>query len=474
MDRLTPSDIFGQAMTRRQLLAGTGVAAGTVALGRKLTLPRQSTPAASPAAGPPLRELAAKKGFEIGAAAWQRTLAIDQQYRAVLAREFNLLHTETILWDQLVPEGPGRFLWDFTDAAVDFARQHGMHVEAQHLAWGNPDNLPDWLKDPVAGYQGQKLLTVLRNHVQSVVGRYKGRIAQWSVVNEPFEADGSYKSDPTRWSWWNINSPWSDGVDPDYIELAFRTANQADPKAILYLNEWGAEEMNPKADAVYNLVSRLRAKQVPIHAVGMEMHLHAEHPLDKESVVANMQRLHEDLGMDVLITEFTVSLSKIEGTDDEKFQVQANMYRDMFDALVESGAGNSFAIFGVSDDGYETDETGNPYPQPTILDEFYQPKPAYYALQRELESLPDKGAAPAGATQSGGTFKIGATVTVTATGVNLRAQPSTSAVVVATLNAGDRLTITGAPTTADGYTWYPVKAANGAQGYVAGTFLQKG
>jgi len=100
----------------------------------------------------------------------------------------------------------------------------------------------------------------------AVVGRYRGRIYAWDVVNEAIADDGTLR-----------DTVWLRNIGPEYIELAFRWAHEADPQALLFYNDYGAEDIGVKSNAVYNLVKRLLEKDVPIHGVGL-MHVSLENP----------------------------------------------------------------------------------------------------------------------------------------------------------------------------------------------------
>ena len=309
-----------------------------------------------------------------------------------LGREFNTAIIEGIsrlAWDhpsQPPPVG-AQYEWQAVDHCMEFVEQDGMRVQAHHLAWGRPEVIPPWLLG--GGYSDEETIAILREHVRTVVGRLRGRVHRWSAVTEPFESDGSYKTGPDRWRWWNDNSPWSDGIDPDYIEVVFREAHATDPKAILLLNDWDIEFINPRSDAVYNLVARLKQKEVPIHGVGMQMHLPVAWGFpDTATLAANMRRFKDDLGMPVYITEMSVDASGLGATRDERFAVQAEIYRSVFQAAVESGTCRDVCIFGVSDNEtnvFESDEESNEF----LFDDDYQRKPAYFALREELSKLPD-------------------------------------------------------------------------------------
>jgi endo-1,4-beta-xylanase len=371
---------FARRLSRRRLVLGAALASSTASFGHRTSFAAQDES---------LRALAERKGFRIGALCGSGWLEVPQ-YADTLAREFNGVVIDGLArLDWVPPSGPVQVSYDSSgpDRIVDFAGQHDLQIGALHLVWGNQFVIPYFLLH--GGYSGEELMGILRNRVRTTVTRFAGHVRWWSVVNEPFEADGSYKTGADRWGWWNDNSPWSDGIDPDYIEVAFREAHAADPNAILLLNDWDMEFLNPKSDAMYNLVARLKQKEVPIHGVGMQMHLPVPWGFpDTATLAANMRRFHDDLGVQVYITEMSIDTRGLGATRDERFAVQAEIYRSVFQAAVESGACRDLCIFGVSDkesNVANSDEESNEF----LFDDDYQLKPAYFALLEELSKLPD-------------------------------------------------------------------------------------
>lgn len=134
----------------------------------------------------------------------------------------------------------------------------------------------------------------MREHVMTVVGRYKGRIYAWDVVNEAMADDGTLR-----------DTIWLRNIGPEYIEMSFRWTHEADPQALLFYNDYGAEGLNIKSNAICNLVKSLLEEGVPIHGVGLQMHVSLENPSNPQEVAANIKRLN-DLGLEVHITEMDV------------------------------------------------------------------------------------------------------------------------------------------------------------------------
>lgn len=315
--------------------------------------------------GKPLRKLAEKYGVLIGAAI-EPDLLKNAQYAETFAAQYNYLTPENRMkWSFIHPT---RERYDFSggDTLVEFAEQHGMKVRGHALVWHNQN--PDWLLSQK--WSKEELSAILQDHIQHVVGHYKGRIFAWDVVNEAL--DGS-----------NLRSTiWQQTLGEEYIERAFRLAHEADPDAKLYLNDYGVEDVNLKSTAMYNLVKTLLEKGVPIHGVGLQFHLELGQPLDYASVFANISRFAE-LGLDVDITELDVRI-RGEVTDDKLFQ-QAEVYAKLMQILLAIPKARTYVMWGFTDahswvPGFFAN-TG----AALVFDAQYHPKPAYYRLQEALE-----------------------------------------------------------------------------------------
>ncbi|HEY3012411.1 MAG TPA: endo-1,4-beta-xylanase [Gemmatimonadales bacterium] len=324
-------------------------------------------------ARPALRELAAGRHLEIGVAVSARALHDDRLFRQWLAREFSLVTTENAL--KFGPLHPARNRYDFrdADAIVAFAERHRMRIRGHTLVWKR--QLPEWLTHEA--FTREELLAILREHILRVVGRYRGRIYAWDVVNEALRnvvPEGAVLDEAMR------PTLWLRGIGPEYIELAFRWAHEADPEALLFYNEAGAEALGAKSDAAYALVRRLLERGVPLHGVGLQMHLAAKAPPDTALVAANMRRLAA-LGLEIQVTEMDVTLAGAAGTPAEQLATQATIYREVLRTCLSVPRCTAFVMWGM------TDRYTWRYPDtPLVLDRSYQPKPAFEALQAELST----------------------------------------------------------------------------------------
>src|ERR1039458_1324200 len=186
----------------------------------------------------PLRDLAAQRLIHIGAAV-DPSHFVETAYTDTLAREFSQAEPENAM--KFGPIHPGPTTYDFApaDAIVAFAQTNGMAVRGHNLVWYN--QLPTWVTG--GNYTPPQLSAILQEHINTVVGRYAGQIYAWDVINEAFNTDGTLRS--YLWS----NAPGIGVTGTGYIEQALRWAHAADPDALLFYNDYSAEEVNTKSDA---------------------------------------------------------------------------------------------------------------------------------------------------------------------------------------------------------------------------------
>jgi endo-1,4-beta-xylanase len=311
-----------------------------------------------------LRSLATQRGIKIGAAVNVSPLRDNPNYRQTLAEQFNLVTPENALKFQ--PLRPTRQEYNFeqADAIAKFARNNNMSLRGHTLVWHN--QLPKWFTE--REWTKEEAIAILREHIYQVVGRYRGQVMAWDVVNEAIADDGSLR-----------DTIWRRTIGPDYIEMAFRWAHEADPGAKLFYNDYGGEGRGKKSDAIYGLVEKLLLKKVPIHGVGLQMHVGLNSVPPPQAVANNMLRLSE-LGLDVHITEMDVQIQNGTGTTAERLAAQAKIYREMLQVCLEAKNCKAFVTWGFTDAySWIPGFTGHP-DAGLIFDKNYQPKPAFSAL----------------------------------------------------------------------------------------------
>jgi endo-1,4-beta-xylanase len=316
---------------------------------------------------PTLRSRAQQHGVQIGAAVSIDALRNDEAYRRTLGREFNRVVAENVMKFENVHPERDRYTFEDADEIMRFARRHGMIVHGHTLVWHT--QVPDWLEQ--GDFTSDEMKVILQAHIQTVVGRYRGQIKSWDVVNEAIADDGTLRK-----------TLWLDRIGPEYIELAFRWAHEADPDARLIYNDYGGEGDNPKSDAIYKLVRDLRERGVPIHGVGMQMHIGEYDAPWAPDVAANMQRLAE-LGLDVYISEMDVRLGM--PASPESLTAQAQLYRTMLEVCMSAPNCKALTLWGMTDKYSWIPKFFPGTGVALIFDEAYEPKPAYVEMMKAME-----------------------------------------------------------------------------------------
>lgn len=350
---------------------------------------------------PTLSDLADELGVYIGSQASYVHLRDFPEFRARFKAEFNLHEMDAEFnWD--VPSDmkkwipalhPARDTFDFSqaDLAVGQAKSMGKRARGQSLIWGNRAFTPPWLWD--GNFSRVEALTILEEHVRTVVSRYNGshpelgRVHEWIVCNESLA---------TVYYW---NSKF--GLDFNWVKTAFTTAREADPSAKLIYNDTFFEfdgephndeisRSNAKAHAarVYNFVSNLVAKGTPVDGIGFQCHLDGDYflgdPLgNMMTALAVTIKKYQSLGLEVYVTELDVAMDKVGGTENEREEIQAQIYKAIYETGLQSGVRN-FSMFGENDGLSFYNGLGRINANATIFDRDFKPKPAYYALYNLL------------------------------------------------------------------------------------------
>jgi endo-1,4-beta-xylanase len=315
-----------------------------------------------------MRELADQRGIGIGAAVAVQPLRNVPLYGETLAREFNMLTPENVMkWMYVQPER-GVFSFGDGDMLVEFAERHAMRVRGHTLVWHN--QLPVWLRDGQFGRD--ELCEILCQHVTTTAAHYSGRIYAWDVVNEAINDQAGWRE-----------TLWYNALGESYLADAFRWAHEADPNALLFYNDYNSDGLGAKSDAIYAMVRDLLEQGVPIHGVGLQMHIGADNPPPAEDVAANIARLNA-LGLEVHITEMDVKIQNLEGDHESRFVRQAEVYKDIAKVCMEAQSCTAFVLWGFSDaHSWIPGFTGHD-DDPLIFDREFQPKPAYHALMEAL------------------------------------------------------------------------------------------
>jgi len=396
-------------LTRRDLLAlgrdlGVGMAASALLplAGCRHNIQASSpsmvmAPEMNPLDDGSLKAHAFNAGILSGAAIDVHALRGDARYRALVIEQCNIIVSENVLkWDALRPSAD---MYDFSDSdfMVDFAEQNSIKMRGHALVWHLA--LPKWFDASVFKGDAKEMMV---NHISTVVGRYAGRMHSWDVVNEAVNPDDQ-RLDGLR------KSPWLDMIGEDYIEIAFRAARQADPNTLLTYNEYGIELDNYQHDQkraqTLLLLRRLKARNVPVDAVGIQSHLPAEPLTGTSQSYSGVGQFIDEvraLGMQVFITEMDVSDSALNADQHARNRAVAQTYRDYLERVLSDQATKAVLTWGMSGRHSwlnDAQPRADKQPlQPLPFDREYRVLPAFYAMRDAYDGRKDSLANPPDAT----------------------------------------------------------------------------
>ena len=335
--------------------------------------------------------------FLVGAALNVRqSSGADTSSLKIVKRHFNSIVAENCMKSEKIQPREGEFFFDEADKFVNFGIENNMSIIGHCLIWHS--QCPDWffVDDKGNNVSAEKLKQRMKTHISTVVGRYKGNIKGWDVVNEAIVEDGSYRK-----------SKFYEILGEEFIPLAFQYAHEADPDAELYYNDYG---MNVKGrrDGVVKLIRSLKAKGIRIDAVGMQGHMGMDYPDINEFEESMLAFAAE--GVKVMITEWDMSAlptarQSANISDTVAFRKSLNPYPDALPDSVNTAWNRRmdefFTIFekhsdivtrvtawGVSDG----DSWKNDFPvrgrkdYPLLFDRDYQPKKFVKDMIDEVEN----------------------------------------------------------------------------------------
>lgn len=373
------------ASSRRTFLrntGGLGIAAIPGLAGCAHRQPAAATPIAAPSfLGPDsLKAHAAARGFLYGSAVDMRALKSNESYRRLLESQCNIVVAENAMkWGPLRPTID---TYDFTEAdeLVAFAEANNMKVRGHNLCWHR--SLPPWFTQQATPENARRLLM---EHITHVAGRYAGRMQSWDVVNEAIDVkDG--RSDGLR------DSPWLKLVGADYIEVAFKAAREADPQALLTYNDYGIEgddnASQAKRVAALTLLRRMRARHIPLDAVGIQSHITAGKqygPGLKEFMSAV-----RDMGLQIFITEMDVNDRPLPADTAARDQAVAETYGSYLKLMMQEPAVHAVLTWGITDSltwlNHE-DSRKDGLPERCLpFDADDLPKKAFFAIREAFDS----------------------------------------------------------------------------------------
>lgn len=288
----------------------------------------------------------------LGAATEPEHALEDDAYRRRLITTYSSMTVENVMKWEIVEPDRGAFDFDKADRLMEFARRTGKRVRGHTLVWDY--QLPSWVEDE--DWSAAELKDVIRDHITTVMSRYRGRIDEWDVVNEPLTAEGSLKEDV-----------FLETLGPGYIAYAFEVAHRVDPHAKLFMNELNAELPGPKARSLLTIARTLKRRGVPIDGVGFEFHVTGEEAPSRARI-RELARATARTGLTFAITEMDVR--------DTEEQRQAQVYGDAAHVCASEPNCTGLTVWGVTDRFSWLGEDAAPLP----FDADGNPKPALRAL----------------------------------------------------------------------------------------------
>ncbi len=327
-----------------------------------------------------------KNYFDVGVAVNMRSLTGNDS--GLLVKEFNSITPENDLKIGLVHPQENTYNWKNGDAIIAFAQRNNIKVRGHNLVWHFESQTPKWIFKNTDGTQASKELVLqrLKDHIYNVVTRYKGKIYAWDVANEVISDKRDEYLRPSEW--YKI-------CGEDYIIKAYQWAHEADPKALLFYNDYN--EIDPiKREKIYRLVKSLKDANVPINGIGMQAHWAVNEP-SKGQLDSTLSRF-ASLGLQIQITEMDISVYPKEHTarerrpednntvfTQEREQAQIEKYKMCFELFRKYNKAITSVTFWNIADRYswlDNFPVQNRKDYPLLFDEKLQRKKAYEAITK--------------------------------------------------------------------------------------------
>lgn len=338
--------------------------------------PTQAKCTTTPPVTTTLRSLAAAKSRSFGVAVDATFFGANPAaYNTVVAHEFNMIVAGNVMkWSSIHRDSRYAYRWVNPDAMVAFAQANGMKVRGHTLVWYQQN--PTWLTSTT--WNPETLKVVLKEHIDSVVGHYKGKVIAWDVVNEAIN-DGSGTLRTT-------GSPWATTIGPSYIDLAFTEARSVDSAAQLFYNDYNLEFPGVKQDSAFAMITGMKARGVPIDGIGFQSHFQVNSDgtgvPSKDVLVATFNRFAA-LGLKIHITELDIRV-RTPGATAAELSAQAQGFSTVVSACLAVPACEAIVVWGLNDGESWIPGTFPGYGQALLFDDSFGKKATYTAVSAAL------------------------------------------------------------------------------------------
>jgi len=293
-----------------------------------------------------------RKYFRIGAAINSWNLKKDSPEYAVLTKQFDVFTLENESKPAPTPPEPGKYVFDGVDKFAAFGEETGKKLRGHTLVWHSQCPMCIFFDEKQELVSEDVLIGRMQDHIRTVVGRYKGKIAVWDVVNEVLRDEGGMRE-----------SLWYKIAGKRYIKEAFRITREVDPDARLIINDYNLESSDAKADTMAELVREMIEEGVPVDGIGLQMHLNL-FDTDMEKLKKNVRKftalreIKPDLMLEVTELDLSCYRWADESTDvewtEELHEAFSAKYTELFRFFMElarEGVLDSVVFWGL-DDGH--------------------------------------------------------------------------------------------------------------------------
>ena len=326
-----------------------------------------------------LRTYAQQNGKLIGTAisTWKTDITNESLAETKeIAAQFNLLAPENEMKMDALQPNRGEYSFWAADNLVNFAQRHQMQLRGHCLVWHMQQ--PQWLssdgKKNDKNWSRQEALAIMKDHIETVMKHFKGKVKEWDVVNECLDDDQSIiRTQPDAYTL--RPTVWQRAIGDDYIDSAFVYAHRADPDVLLYLNDYDVElQGKAKSVAFYNLLMRLKKNGVPVDGAGLQCHFSVGQ-VDSAKLAGTVHRMGE-AGLRCVITELDMGISSTTAANLEQ---QALNYRVVTDVVLNNDNCPYMVVWGLKDnDSWRSSSS------PLLYTAGLAKKPAFYAVRSAL------------------------------------------------------------------------------------------
>ncbi len=320
---------------------------------------------------PPFRDLAAKDHVTLGVHVDPDRLG-SYIYPNIVTSQFSFITMDGYgtHFNQIQP-APTVYDFGKSDKMVNFAEKHAMPIQFHHLVWGDAYVLPNWLKH--GKYSQDQIWQILHDHINIIMARYRGRIKEYTVVNEAFTENAHI---------YGLHNWFADhlGGGTSYIDQLFKWAHEDDPHAKLLINDFDDETETNISNQMFTYIKLAKARGVPIDGIGMQMHIDASNPPNRQAIIKNMKRFAQ-IGVPVYVTEFDINTNAVKGSNTYKQYLETRITKDIVGACIASKNCPSFDVFGLTNKNDIIKRFTGTKSRAYMFDSRYRPRQQYYAFR---------------------------------------------------------------------------------------------